>query len=203
MEPVEIVFGTALPLNRSDIDTDQIIPKQFLKLITKSGFGKFLFYDWRFDQDGNPKNDFILNNENFSGKILIGGKNFGSGSSREHAVWAIKDFGIDAVISSSFADIFYRNSFRNGLLLITITKLDLEKLFQNVEKNKEYELTIDLINSKITSQDGLKISYTLDTSDRDRIINGQDDIAITLENKEKIINFENEIKRRKPWLYEE
>ena len=148
--------------------------------------------------------DFILNKSPYNrGSILIVNDNFGCGSSREHAVWAIKDFGIDAVISSSFADIFYRNSFRNGLLLITITKLDLEKLFQNVEKNKEYELTIDLINSKITSQDGLKISYTLDTSDRDRIIKGQDDIAITLENKEKIINFENEIKRRKPWLYEE
>ena len=205
------IVGQVIPINKSNIDTDIIIPKQYLKSIKKTGFGPFLFDSQRYSNPGTLDNleeriinpDFILNKEPYNhGRILVVNDNFGCGSSREHAVWAIKDFGIEAVISSSFADIFYRNSFKNGLLLITLTKDELQKLYLDIDKNVEYVLTIDLINNRIFSQYGLEIEYTLNPSDNERITKDQDDIAITLKNREKIVNFEKQIKTRKPWLYE-
>ena len=170
-----------------NIDTDQIIPKQFLKLITKSGFGKFLFYDWRFDHDGKPKNDFVLNNSLYeNSQILVTNENFGCGSSREHAVWALKDFGFNVIISPSFADIFYSNCFKNGVLPII---LDIEKIHKLLQFEDEVEL--DLNSQKITLSDE-SINFEIDSYRKIRLLEGIDDIDLTLKEDEKIEKFEND-----------
>mgnify|MGYP001239686520 CR=1 FL=1 len=206
----KIISGQVIPINQANIDTDAIIPKQYLKSINKSGFGKFLFDSLRYirpgsldDYEGRELNmDFILNKEPFNkGKILIANDNFGCGSSREHAVWAIKDFGIEAIISTSFADIFSRNSFKNGILLISVNKDVLEKLFKEIEKSRDFILSIDVFNQSITGPNNLMIKFKINESDKERIIHGYDDIAITLKRKNKIIEYEQNLKKNKPWLF--
>ena len=187
MPKVNNITGFVLPLDKKDVDTDQIIPKQFLKLITKSGFGKFLFYDWRFDHDGKPKNDFVLNNSLYeNSQILVTNENFGCGSSREHAVWALKDFGFNVIISPSFADIFYSNCFKNGVLPII---LDIEKIHKLLQFEDEVEL--DLNSQKITLGNE-SINFEIESYRKIRLLEGLDDIDLTLKEDEKIEKFEND-----------
>ena len=187
LEPFSKVTSIITPFDNANVDTDQIIPKQFLKLITKSGFGKFLFYDWRFDHDGKPKNDFVLNNSHYeNSQILVTNENFGCGSSREHAVWALKDFGFNVIISPSFADIFYSNCFKNGVLPII---LDIEKIHKLLQFEDEVEL--DLNSQKITLGDE-SINFEIDSYRKIRLLKGLDDIDLTLKEVEKIEKFEND-----------
>jgi len=187
LEPFSKVTSIITPFDKANVDTDQIIPKQFLKLITKSGFGKFLFYDWRFDHDGKPKNDFVLNNSHYeNSQILVTNENFGCGSSREHAVWALKDFGFNVIISPSFADIFYSNCFKNGVLPII---LDIEKIHKLLQF--EYEVELDLNSQKITLGDE-SINFEIDSYRKIRLLEGIDDIDLTLKEDEKIEKFEND-----------
>ena len=187
LEPFSKVTSIITPFDKANVDTDQIIPKQFLKLITKSGFGKFLFYDWRFDHDGKPKNDFVLNNSHYeNSQILVTNENFGCGSSREHAVWALKDFGFNVIISPSFADIFYSNCFKNGVLPII---LDIEKIHKLLKFEDEVEL--DLNSQKITLGDE-SIDFEIDSYRKIRLLEGIDDIDLTLKEDEKIEKFEND-----------
>ena len=186
MEPFSKITSIVTPFDKANVDTDQIIPKQFLKLITKSGFGKFLFYDWRFDPNGNPKNDFILNDSLYqNSQILVTNENFGCGSSREHAVWALKDFGFNVIISPSFADIFYSNCFKNGVLPII---LDIGKIQKLLQFNEKVEL--DLNSQKIILGDE-SIDFEIDSHRKIRLLEGLDDIDLTLKEDEKIEKFEN------------
>ncbi len=182
-----------------NIDTDMIIPKQFLKTIKRTGLGKSLFFEMRYDHDGKEIKDFILNNEPYNNsKILIAGKNFGCGSSREHAPWALLDFGITCVISSSYADIFYNNCFKNGILPITISE---EKIKQLAEySNRKEEISIDLIEQKITFGNN-EIKFDIDDFKKECLIEGYDDIALSLNHKSKIESFENKIKSERPWIF--
>ena len=190
MKPFSKINSIITPFDKANVDTDQIIPKQFLKLITKSGFGKFLFYDWRFDHDGQEKNDFILNDSTYhNSQILITNENFGCGSSREHAVWALKDFGFDVIISPSFADIFYSNCFKNGVLPII---LDIEKIKKLLQYKDKIELDLD--TQKITFGDE-SINFEIDSHRKIRLLEGLDDIDLTLKEDEKIEYFEKNSSR--------
>ena len=190
MKPFTKIISIITPFDKANVDTDQIIPKQFLKLITKSGFGKFLFYDWRFDHNGQEKNDFILNDSTYQdSKILVTNENFGCGSSREHAVWALKDFGFNVIISPSFADIFYSNCFKNGVLPII---LDIEKIKELLEYCDEIEL--DLNSQKITFG-GKSINFEIDSHRKIRLLKGLDDIDLTLKEDKKIEYFEKNSSR--------
>ena len=190
MKPFTKIVSIITPFDKANVDTDQIIPKQFLKLITKSGFGKFLFYDWRFDHDGEKKNDFILNDPTYQdSQILITNENFGCGSSREHAVWALKDFGFNVIISPSFADIFYSNCFKNGVLPII---LDIEKIKKLLLYKDKIEL--DLNSQKITFGDE-SINFEIDSHRKIRLLEGLDDIDLTLKEDEKIEYFEKNSSR--------
>ena len=185
MKPFSKIISIITPFDKANVDTDQIIPKQFLKLITKSGFGKFLFYDWRFDHEGQPKNDFILNNSNYKdSQILITNENFGCGSSREHAVWALKDFGFNVIISPSFADIFYSNCFKNGVLPIILNIDEIKKLLKIKDK-----IELDLNSQKIIYGDEF-INFEIDSHRKIRLLEGLDDIDLTLKENEQIGNFE-------------
>jgi len=182
-----------------NIDTDMIIPKQFLKTIKRTGLGKNLFFDMRYDEQGNEIKDFILNQAPFNkSKILIAGKNFGCGSSREHAPWALLDFGITCVISSSYADIFYNNCFKNGILPI---KIEEEKIKQILEYSlRKEEIQIDLNEQKIVFGNN-EINFDLDPFKKKCLIEGLDDIALSLEKSEKIVSFEKKLKISKPWIF--
>ena len=182
-----------------NIDTDMIIPKQFLKTIKRTGLGKNLFFEMRYDDNGNEIKDFILNQNPFNNsKILIAGKNFGCGSSREHAPWALLDFGITCIISSSFADIFYSNCFKNGILPIM---LDDEKIKELSEyANRKEEISIDLIQEKISFGNN-EIKFKIDNFKKKCLLEGLDDIALSLEKSDKIENFENNLKIKKPWIF--
>ena len=206
----KIIHGQVIPFNQSNIDTDAIIPKQYLKSIKKSGFGPFLFDSLRYLDPGdlstkakrkiNP--EFILNKAPYSsGNIILANDNFGCGSSREHAVWAIKDYGIEVVISTSFADIFKRNSFKNSLLLISISKNILDKLFQEILDSSNYELTIDVQNQTITTPSKQAYDFDISDSDKERIIQGYDDIGLSLMHKNKIEQYEKKMKQKKPWMF--
>ena len=182
-----------------NIDTDMIIPKQFLKTIKRTGLGKNLFFEMRYDQSGKEINDFILNNSPYdNSKILIAGKNFGCGSSREHAPWALLDFGITCVISSSYADIFYNNCFKNGILPITISE-DQIKEISEYSKRKE-EISVNLPEQTINFGNK-EIKFEIDQFKKKCLIEGLDDIALSLENSDKIISYENKIKTSKPWIF--
>ena len=185
MKPFSKIISIITPFDKANVDTDQIIPKQFLKLITKSGFGKFLFYDWRFDHDGQPKNDFVLNDPKYKdSQILITNENFGCGSSREHAVWALKDFGFNVIISPSFADIFYSNCFKNGVLPIILDIEEIKKLLKIKDK-----IELDLNSQKIAYCDEF-INFEIDSHRKIRLLEGLDDTDLTLKENEKIENFE-------------
>ena len=175
------------PLDQVNVDTDQIVPKQFLKLVQKSGFGKFLFYNWRYDSNENQNPDFILNDKKYeNSKILVAGDNFGCGSSREHAVWALQDYGFSVIIAPSFADIFYSNCFKNGVLPITLDEKIVEKL-----KKELGEIEVDLEN-QILSTPSEKISFEIDSHKKKVLLEGLDDIALTLKYEDKISKFEND-----------
>lgn len=183
--------GIVAPLDRSNVDTDQIIPKQFLKRIERTGFGQFLFFDWRFEPDGSEKPDFILNQPAFrDASVLLGRQNFGNGSSREHAVWALDDFGIRCVIAESFADIFYNNCSKNGVLPVVLTADEVETLHKNVAANERYQLTIDLEQQSVVDSAGFSASFSIDDFRRQCFLQGLDHIALTLQHEEKIAAFE-------------
>ena len=182
-----------------NIDTDMIIPKQFLKTIKRTGLGKNLFYEMRYDQKGNKINDFILNNDPYNkSKILIAGKNFGCGSSREHAPWALLDFGITCVISPSFADIFYNNCFKNGILPIKISDEEIKEISEYSKRKQE--ISIDLPEQKIFFGNK-EIKFEIDSFKKKCLLEGLDDIALSLEKSDKIISFEKKLKSSKPWVF--
>jgi len=182
-----------------NIDTDMIIPKQFLKTIKRTGLGKNLFFEMRYDEKSNLINDFILNNSPYNNsKILIAGKNFGCGSSREHAPWALLDFGITCVISSSYADIFYNNCFKNGILPITISEDEIKEISEY--SNRKEEILVDLSDQKIIFGNK-EINFDIDQFKKKCLMEGLDDIALSLEKSDKIISFENKLKSSKPWVF--
>ena len=183
--------GLTVPLDRANVDTDQIIPKQFLKRIERSGYGEFLFFDWRFNSDGTSKTDFVLNDEKYKGaSILIAGANFGCGSSREHAPWSLYDYGFRCVIAPSFADIFYNNSLKNGLLPVVLSEKSVAEL-TNRSLQGSYAITIDLENQQVTDDSGFGASFEIDGFRKYCLINGLDDIALTLQHENKIAEYEN------------
>lgn len=183
--------GLIVPLYQANIDTDQIIPKQFLKSIKRTGFGVSLFNDWRYLNNGEPNPDFALNQSRYQGaSILLAGKNFGCGSSREHAPWALEDFGFRVVIASAFADIFYNNCFKIGLLPIILDEEKVAELVEKAETIENYQLTIDLENQKVTDGQGFEVSFPVDEFRKYCLINGLDDIGLTLQHAEKISAFE-------------
>ena len=185
MEPFEKVTSIVTPLDKVNVDTDQIIPKQFLKLVQKSGFGKFLFFNWRYDENENLKSDFVLNDSKYNGsKILVAGDNFGCGSSREHAVWALDDYGFSVIISSSFADIFFSNCFKNGILPIVLESTIVDKLQQETSP-----IEVDLENQVIKTNSE-NISFEINSHKKKILLEGLDDIAQTLQHEEKISKFE-------------
>ncbi len=185
------ITSTIVPLPVENVDTDQIIPARFLKSTTREGFGENLFRDWRYDKDNQPRKDFPLNDERYSGEILVGGKNFGSGSSREHAAWAIYDYGFKVVVSSFFADIFKNNALNNGLLPVQISDEFLSKIFIEVEKDPSVKLNVDLEKQLITIlSTGEQESFDINAYKKECLINGYDDIDYLLNLKDKIIEFE-------------
>ena len=193
MEPFKNFKGKTVPLDRVNIDTDQIIPKQFLKRIERTGFGKFLFNDWRFNDDGSLNQEFILNKEIYkSSSILLTGENFGSGSSREHAAWALHDYGIRCILAPSFADIFFNNCFQNGLLPIVLPKEKINNLFEESKNNNGLELNIDLESQTIFNINlEINIAFDIDPYRKYCILNGLDNIGLTLQHVDKIELYEN------------
>ncbi|MGB9688173.1 3-isopropylmalate dehydratase small subunit [Thermogutta sp.] len=191
MQPFVRHTGLVVPLDRSDVDTDQIIPKQFLKRIERTGFGQFLFYDWRYLEDGTPNPDFILNRPEYQGAtILLARRNFGCGSSREHAPWALVDYGFRAIIAPSFADIFYNNSLKNGLLPVRLDESLVEELFRRCTETPGYCLTVDLERCVVTDRKGFHATFDIDPFRRKCLLEGLDDIALTLQHEDKITAYE-------------
>ncbi|MBD8497558.1 3-isopropylmalate dehydratase small subunit [Paenibacillus arenosi] len=191
MQPFTKLTGLVAPVDRVNVDTDAIIPKQFLKRIERSGFGQFLFFEWRFDEQGNTIESFNLNKPRYQGaSVLLSRANFGCGSSREHAPWAILDFGFRCVIAPSYADIFYNNCFKNGILPIILSEEQVEELFQRADKHEGYQLRIDLENKSISDEHGLSYSFDLDEHRRQFLLQGLDDIGLTLKHDEKIAAYE-------------
>ena len=189
MEPFTKINSIVTPLDKVNVDTDQIVPKQFLKLVQKSGFGKFLFYNWRFNENKVPNPDFVLNNPNYkNSKVLVAGDNFGCGSSREHAVWALQDFGFSVIIAPSFADIFFSNCFKNGILPITLDSKTVEKL-----QNENNPVNVDLQNQIIKTVND-EIHFDIDPHKKKILLEGLDDIAQTLQFQDKITDFEKNSK---------
>ncbi len=191
MEPFTVHRGIAAPLYRGNVDTDQIIPKQFLKRIEKTGFGQFLFYDWRFAADGKKTAGFLLDEPRYKGaSVLVAGKNFGCGSSREHAVWALADFGFRAVLSSSFADIFANNSAKNGLLAIRMSEAEISQLMQKAKDIQNYQLTVDLERCEVRDDQGFLGKFSMDEFVRHCLLKGLDDIGLTLQHEADISAYE-------------
>ena len=185
MEKFTKIISVITPFDKANVDTDQIIPKQFLKLVQKTGFGKYLFYNWRFDSNGNPKKDFILNESKYANsRILVANENFGCGSSREHAVWALKDYGFSVIIAPSFADIFYSNCFKNGVLPIQMSRNTVERIFTNTS-----ELEVDLENQTICAND-LQEHFDIQPDKKRRLLEGLDDISLTMKLDSSIEIFE-------------
>jgi 3-isopropylmalate/(R)-2-methylmalate dehydratase small subunit len=201
MEKFTTLTGVAAPLPMINVDTDRIIPKQFLKTIERTGLGKYLFYDLRYDEQGNERPDFVLNKPAYrKAEILIAGDNFGCGSSREHAPWALLDFGIRCVISTSFADIFYNNCFKNGILPIKVTPRELELLMDDANRGANATLTIDLEKQEIRGPDGGVIKFEIDAFRKHCLLNGLDDIGLTMQKESAITAFEKKAAEARPWL---
>jgi 3-isopropylmalate/(R)-2-methylmalate dehydratase small subunit len=193
MKPFTVHRGRVAPLDRVNVDTDQIIPKQFLKRIEKTGFGQFLFYDWRFGADGKKSPDFVLHEPRYDGAtVLVAGKNFGCGSSREHAVWALADCGFRAVISSSFADIFANNSTKNGFLAVRLTEDEVATVMQRAQDIDNYEVTVDLEKCEVRDDHGLFAKFPIDEFVKHCLLNGLDDIGLTLQHDEEIAGYEKQ-----------
>ena len=201
MEKFTVLEGVAAPLKVVNVDTDMIIPKQYLKTIKRTGLGKGLFSEKRFNDDGSENPDFILNKPAYrNAKILVAGDNFGCGSSREHAPWALLDFGIRCVISTSFGDIFYNNSFKNGILPIRVSQEDLDKLFDDAERGANATLTIDLEKQEIRGPDGGCITFDIDPHRKHCLLNGLDDIGLTMVKQDHIDAFETKAAAERPWM---
>ena len=191
MKPVSVVSGRVAVIDRPDVDTDQIIPKQFLKRIERTGFGDVLFFDWRYDEDGNERPGFELNRPEFrGGKVLLAGRNFGCGSSREHATWALLDYGIEAVVAPSYGDIFRTNAGKVGLLTVTLPEAEVERLMESVDLDTGSEVTVDLERCVVVAPDGREVPFEFDEATRHRLLNGLDEIALTLEHEDAIAAYE-------------
>jgi 3-isopropylmalate/(R)-2-methylmalate dehydratase small subunit len=191
MQPFRVHTGKVAPLDRANVDTDQIIPKQFLKRIERTGFGEFLFYDWRRGKDGQPEASFTLNQPRYAGaSILVAGKNFGCGSSREHAVWALEDFGFRSIIASSFADIFSNNCLQNGVLAVVLDESEVNEIMRRAAEIPNYELTIDLEQRKVKDGHGFSATFQVEETTRHRLLNGLDDIGLTLLEESDIAAYE-------------
>ena len=211
MEKFIVHTGLVVPLDRPNVDTDAIIPKQYLKSIKRTGFGPTLFDDWRYLQPGEPgmdhsqrqmNPDFILNIPRDAGaSVLLGRENFGCGSSREHAVWALTDYGIRAVIAPSFADIFFNNSFKNGLLPITLTAEQVDQLFRETQAQEGYQLTIDLAQQQVITPTGAAFGFSIDEFRKYCLLNGLDDIGLTLQHADDIRAYEARRRQEAPWLF--
>ena len=202
MEKFTELTGVAAPLPMINVDTDKIIPKQFLTTIERSGLGKNLFFEMRYDDDGAERPEFVLNKPAYrNAKILVAGENFGCGSSREHAPWALLDFGIRCVISTSFADIFYNNCFKNGILPIRLPPEDMEKLLDDAERGANAVVGVDLENQEIRGPDGGRVAFDIDPFRKHCLLNGLDDIGLTDQKADRIDAFENRQKVSQPWLY--
>ncbi len=191
MKSFTVHRGRVAPLDRINVDTDQIIPKQFLKRIERTGFGQFVFYDWRFGADGKKSADFVLDEPRYEGaSILVAGKNFGCGSSREHAVWALADFGFRAVIASSFADIFANNSTKNGFLTVRLGEDEVAQLMQRAQEVDDYQIAIDLEQCEVRDDQGFRAKFSLDEFIRHCLLHGLDDIGLTLQHETEIAAYE-------------
>ena len=204
MQPFQTLTALAAKLDQVNVDTDQIIPKQFLKKIERTGFGIHLFHDWRFLDDAGQKlnPDFILNQPRYQrAQILVAGDNFGCGSSREHAPWALLDYGFRSIIAPSFADIFYNNCAKNGILLVALPEASVQQLFTEIEENVGCELTVDLPNQKVQSPKGLEFSFEIDPFVKHRLLNGLDDIGWTLQYQSEIESFESNYQKQAPWMF--
>jgi len=201
MDKFEKITGIAAPLPLVNIDTDMIIPKQYLKTIKREGLGVNLFDEMRYDQDGNEIPDFVLNKPAYrETQILVAGENFGCGSSREHAPWAIKDFGIRCVIAPSFADIFFNNCFKNGILPIPLPQAQVDILMKDAEKGANARMTVDLENQVITTSDGVEIAFEVDPFRKHCLLEGLDDIGLTLNKAPAIDGFESKMAQERPWV---
>ncbi len=211
MKPFTQLHGLVVPLDRPNVDTDAIIPKQFLKSIKRTGFGPNLFDEWRYLDQGEPGQDcstrpinpdFVLNKKRYQGaQILLARENFGCGSSREHAPWALYDYGISCIIAPSFADIFYSNSFKNGILLITLNTETVDRLFREVEATPGYKLNVDLEQQSINTPEGETIIFDIDPALKHRLLNGLDDIGLTLQHENEILAYEERRRVETPWLF--
>ena len=198
MQKFQTITSTYVPLPIENVDTDQIIPARFLKATTREGFGNNLFADWRYDKEGNPKPDFVLNNPTYSGEILVAGKNFGSGSSREHAAWAIAGYGFKVVVSSFFADIFRNNALNNGVLPVVVSSNFLNSLFESVQKNPKATITVNLDAQTIRNNEtGEQESFEINAYKKECLLKGLDDIDYLLSNKDKIETYE----KKRPFVY--
>jgi 3-isopropylmalate/(R)-2-methylmalate dehydratase small subunit len=193
MEPFKTLTSLAAPLDRTNVDTDQIIPKQFLKRIERTGYGDFLFFDWRQTPEGKPLPEFVLNDPRFAGaQILIAGKNFGCGSSREHAAWALSDFGFRCVIAPTFADIFFSNAGKNGILLVKLSEEQVAELLHKAETTNRYKLTVSLQDQTVTDGQGFSASFEVDPFRRYCLLEGLDDIGLTLRYADELDKFEKQ-----------
>ena len=200
MDKFTPLTGVAAPLPLINVDTDMIIPARFLKSIKRTGFGKDLFYTLRYDESGNERADFVLNKAAYRGaEVLVAGNNFGCGSSREHAPWALMDFGIKCVIAPDFADIFYNNSFKNGMLLIKLPQAEVDQLMEDAENGANATVTVDLEAQEIRRPDGQMIKFDIDPFKKHCLLNGLDDIGLTLKKEDKLADFE-EKRKAQPWL---
>ena len=200
MDKFTTLTGVAAPLPITNIDTDMIIPKQFLKTIKRTGLGKSLFFEMRYDETGKPNPDFVLNQPSWqNAQILVAGDNFGCGSSREHAPWALLDFGIRCVISTSFADIFYNNCFKNGILPIKLPQEDVDKLMDDARRGANATITVDLEAQEIKGPDGGVIKFDIDPFRKHCLLNGLDDIGLTLEKQDAISAYESKLAESRPW----
>ena len=199
MEKFKTITSTYVPLPIENVDTDQIIPARFLKATTREGFGDNLFADWRYDKDGNPKSDFVLNNPTYSGEVLVAGKNFGSGSSREHAAWAIGGYGFKVIVSSFFADIFRNNALNNGILPVVVSEKFLSELFKSVNNNPQATVTVNLEEQTISNNEtGTVESFEINPYKKECLLKGLDDIDFLLSNRDKIEEYE----RNRAFAYE-
>lgn len=211
MKPYTKVTGLVAPLDRANVDTDQIIPKQFLKSIKRTGFGVNLFDEWRYLDEGYPgqdcskrplNNEFVLNQARYQGAtVLIARENFGCGSSREHAPWALEEYGFRTIIAPSYADIFFNNSFKNGVLPIILTEQEVAELFKAVVANEGYQLTVDLASQTVTTPEGKHYHFEVDAFRKHCLLNGLDDIGLTLQEADTIHGYEAKHKQSQPWLF--